>query len=483
VNQSAANVTNSHLFRGDGVAVMFTRGACLFSAMVEAASLGGAAAVFIVNAGNRTAVIPGGSNYSSFQGTVCMLDAAAGRAVTNSSVITVYYPEFAVLDASASIFLVVALGVLVIGSSWNTHNERERLRQRGSRQGGSINAGGAPERSEDQQLMTKGTILFFIVFASGFLLLLYFFYKYLIYLLLVGFGLFGALSNYEHVSALLSQTAAWRKTVDLPYSPKTPWLALVIIAGSLGLSIAWGFTRSEDYSWVLQDILGISILITMIRVVTIPNLKIATGLLCVLLLYDVFFVFITPYITADGSSVMVNAATGNQTQVDDNGCESYSNMMPFLLRVPALSRPACSCPHYSMLGFGDIALPGFVVAMTLRFDYALVINGAKPRTFLKRYSYFLTTLTAYLLGLISAFVAASQMEMAQPALLYLSPAVLLSIWIPGWFRGHLTQLKDLEGFLGYLPPRATSANSQRSESTDGDESRDRLLDDNDSDSA
>jgi hypothetical protein len=119
--------------------------------------------------------------------------------------------------------------------------------------------------------------------------------------------------------------------------------------------------------------------------------------------------------------LLMCATPGNQTSVDANGCESYSNMMPFLLRVPALARTTCACPHYSMLGFGDVALPGFAVALTLRADCALAINGRRARTFVGRYSYFITTLTAYVVGLLCAFYAAEKMSMAQPALLCVIP--------------------------------------------------------------
>jgi hypothetical protein len=95
----------------------------------------------------------------------------------------------------------------------------------------------------------------------------------------------------------------------------TPVLSLLSSAIGIGVAVAWACTRSETYSWALQDVLGIAILVTMVRVVTIPNLKLATALLACLLLYDVFFVFVTPYITPDGRSVMVNAATGEWLQL------------------------------------------------------------------------------------------------------------------------------------------------------------------------
>ena len=64
-----------------------------------------------------------------------------------------------------------------------------------------------------------------------------------------------------------------------------------------------------SYAWVLQDILGIAFCISLIRNIRLPNLKVCTILLVLLLIYDIFFVFITPLFSA-GKSVMVEVATG-----------------------------------------------------------------------------------------------------------------------------------------------------------------------------
>ena len=64
-----------------------------------------------------------------------------------------------------------------------------------------------------------------------------------------------------------------------------------------------------SYAWVLQDILGISFSISLIRNIRLPNLKVCTMLLVLLLIYDIFFVFITPLFSA-GKSIMVEVATG-----------------------------------------------------------------------------------------------------------------------------------------------------------------------------
>lgn len=64
-----------------------------------------------------------------------------------------------------------------------------------------------------------------------------------------------------------------------------------------------------SYAWVLQDILGICFCISLIKNIRLPNLKVCTILLLLLLIYDIFFVFITPLFSA-GKSVMVQVATG-----------------------------------------------------------------------------------------------------------------------------------------------------------------------------
>ena len=64
-----------------------------------------------------------------------------------------------------------------------------------------------------------------------------------------------------------------------------------------------------SYAWILQDILGISFCISLMRVIRLPSLKVCTLLLVLLLIYDAFFVYITPLFSA-GKSIMVEVATG-----------------------------------------------------------------------------------------------------------------------------------------------------------------------------
>ena len=98
----------------------------------------------------------------------------------------------------------------------------------------------------------------------------------------------------------------------------------------------------------------------MLKVLRLPSLKICTLLLSALFIYDIFFVFITPLITKNGKSIMVEVATGG-----DSG-----EQVPMVLRVPHLScndMKTCAIP-YSMLGFGDILVPGLLLSYCHSFD-------------------------------------------------------------------------------------------------------------------
>ena len=61
---------------------------------------------------------------------------------------------------------------------------------------------------------------------------------------------------------------------------------------------------------MLQDILGVCFCISLVKLIKLPSLKISALLLVALLVYDIFFVFITPLFSARGKSVMVEVATG-----------------------------------------------------------------------------------------------------------------------------------------------------------------------------
>ena len=99
-----------------------------------------------------------------------------------------------------------------------------------------------------------------------------------------------------------------------------------------------------------------------------------------------------------------------------------------------------SASGMTMLGLGDIVLPGSMLALALRFDYHLALERMSPPpttrgTWPKPYFY--STLVAYVAGLATTIVVMHSFKAAQPALLYLSPACILAPFLCAAAKGEL----------------------------------------------
>ena len=103
------------------------------------------------------------------------------------------------------------------------------------------------------------------------------------------------------------------------------------------------------------------------------------------------------------------------------------------------------------MGLGDIVIPGFFLALLLRFDASRAVTKT-PGAFSKAYPmnlfrmssfpkpYFHATLLAYVLGLAMTLYVMIVFQAAQPALLYLVPACLGSSLGCALVRGELKEL-------------------------------------------
>ncbi|VAI42068.1 unnamed protein product [Triticum turgidum subsp. durum] len=108
-----------------------------------------------------------------------------------------------------------------------------------------------------------------------------------------------------------------------------------------------------------------------------------------LFFYDIFWVFFTP--------VMVSVA------------KSFDAPIKLLFPTADTARP------FSMLGLGDIVIPGIFVVLALRFD---ISRGIKSR------GYFNSAFLGYTAGLTVTIVVMNWFRAAQPALLYIVPGVI-----------------------------------------------------------
>ncbi|KAG7384903.1 Signal peptide peptidase-like 2A [Phytophthora pseudosyringae] len=227
------------------------------------------------------------------------------------------------------------------------------------------------------------------------------------------------------------------REITIPLLGDTARLSEVLgFLPSIAVAIVW-YLHRRTY-WALQDIMGIALCFVFLRTVQLPNLKVATVLLTLAFCYDVFFVFLSPIFF--GSSVMEDVATGGPAAYTKSGypgvdyCERYPKYpacvdpepMPMLLVLPRILDWAGGI---SMLGLGDIILPGMLLSFTLRFDYA---QGST--------NYFRLMAVGYAVGLALANLAVMVTEMGQPALMYLVPTTLGSLIIASKRNGDFRSM-------------------------------------------
>lgn len=102
--------------------------------------------------------------------------------------------------------------------------------------------------------------------------------------------------------------------------------------------------------------------ILFLGLIQLNTIQVAGILLCVAFFYDIFFVFVTPYLTGAGDSIMITVATsGGPPKADELWCEKYyrtdrancagGDPLPMLLTIPRLFDYEGGS---SLLGLGDI---------------------------------------------------------------------------------------------------------------------------------
>jgi minor histocompatibility antigen H13 len=187
-----------------------------------------------------------------------------------------------------------------------------------------------------------------------------------------------------------------------------------IICHSVGLVVAvwYGLTKH----WLSNDILGISFCIQAIEMMSTGSYINGVIMLCGLFFYDIFWVFGTGLFMEEGNSVMVSVAKNFDA--------------PIKLLFPKHYPPQEK--QFSMLGLGDIVIPGIFVALCLRFD---VREG-------KGTSVFEWAMGGYVLGLGCTVFVMHVFQAAQPALLYIVPACLATSVLGALTKGKLKQLWD-----------------------------------------
>ncbi|PSS35907.1 Signal peptide peptidase-like [Actinidia chinensis var. chinensis] len=425
------NCCSSSSSKLSGSIALSTRGDCDFMTKAEVGQSGGAAVLLVINDSEDLLEMScGEKNVANITIPVVMITKSGGEAINKSMTsgkkvqLMLYSPNRPIVDFSVVFLWLMAVGTIVCASLWsefiaNEQND-ERYNELSPKE---ANARAVQDDAEKEVLdITAKSAIVFVITASTFLVLLYLFMSsWFVWLLIVLFCIGGIEGMHTCIVALILRK--WRncgqRKVDLPLLGEISVLSLAVLLFCLVFAIVWAAKRKASYSWVGQDILGICLMITVLQLARLPNIKVATVLLCCAFLYDIFWVFLSPFIFHD--SVMIAVARG-----DNSGGES----IPMLLRVPRLFDP---WGGYDMIGFGDILFPGLLVSFAFRYDKANKKGALR--------GYFIWLSIGYGFGLFFTYLGLYLMNgHGQPALLYLVPCTLGLTVILGLFRG---ELKDL----------------------------------------
>ena len=254
-----------------------------------------------------------------------------------------------------------------------------------------------------------------------------------------------------------------------------------------------------DKPWWLTNLLGFSFAYSSLQIMSPTSSSIGSLILGALFVYDIYFVFFTP--------LMVTVAT----QLD----------IPAKLLFPRPSRPTDDPTKQSlaMLGLGDVILPGMMIGFALRFDLYLfylrkqtlqatkgskstfeAANGAASKkvdgsevtkatwhpatagwgerfwtpkhdilkserfqgvVFPK--TYFWATTIGYFFAMLCTIVVMDVYGHAQPALLYLVPGVLGSLWGTALIKGDIKTLWNFDEFKDD-EAKASASDAEKQES-------------------
>ncbi|XP_066198773.1 signal peptide peptidase-like 2A isoform X1 [Saccopteryx leptura] len=425
----------------DGIknkAVVVQWGSCHFLEKARVAQRGGAEALLVAN---NSVLFPPSGNKSEFYDVEILIAFITHKDVKDMKqtlgdniTVKMYSPSWPNFDYTMVVIFAIAVFTVALGGYWSGLIELENMKAMTNTEDREMR-----RKKEEYLTFSPPTVVLFVVMCCVIMVLLYFFYKWLVYVMIAIFCIASTMSLYNCLVALIS---------TIPYGQcaivccgKSIEVRRIFLSGlCIAVTAVWAMFRNEDrWAWILQDILGIAFCLNLIKTLKLPNFKSCVILLGLLLLYDVFFVFITPYITKNGESIMIELAAGpfgNNEKNDGNLVEATAQpsapheKLPVVLKVPKLAyfsvMSACVMP-VSILGFGDIIVPGLLIAYCRRFDEQ---TGSS-------YIYYVSSTIAYAVGMILTFVVLVLMKKGQPALLYLVPCTLITASVVAWRRKEM----------------------------------------------
>ncbi|KAH9504035.1 Signal peptide peptidase-like 2B [Bulinus truncatus] len=293
-----------------------------------------------------------------------------------------YSPVQALWDHNMIIIVVLSTLFVMLGAGWAALKESRmgnRLRKRGLNSNSS-NPDSPTQASSPEQQFTVWMVVIWFVLICAVIVLLYFFYDMMVYFFIAMFCLAGSYSLYQCLLPVWSQIVPLSYDIPLHRFPciktKVKLRSFLLYMPCLTLAIFWAIERHARYAW-------------------------------------------------DGDSIMESVATG--------GSGHSKESLPMVFLFPLLgNNPLSICRErsYSLLGFGDIIIPGLLVSYNAVFD---IRSNTKM-------VYYLSSSLGYLLGMVICMISLVFMNSGQPALLYLVPCTLITTVVIALFRRELRKL-------------------------------------------
>ena len=370
-----------------------------------------------------------------------------------------FYIPVTRFDGNVIVIYLICIFCIVVGSYWSLYPKDMKISELWTTTPKppirlTLQTSDEVEEEDENKSSLWTNILFGIVIVSimaGMLLLLYFAYKYFVFVFIALFCVIASTGMYSILFPLFAEIDCFNNRWQISICSKQhyfgPFKAALWLS-CFSITLVWFAFRHEYNIWPLQVVMGISVCLNIIKSVPLPSLKIIAIIMVMLFIYDIFFVFITPYFTKDGVSIMERVATGSSSkkQVFDAPMDySPGEQIPLSIKVPyfqATDLKVCM-PIYGMIGFGDIVIPGLLTGYAAYFDTLAHPGETKW--------YYIITCTSYAVGLIITYIALIGMGIAQPALLYLVPCCLLGVFGTALKRGEVHAMWT--GRAGVAAPR------------------------------
>lgn len=179
-------------------------------------------------------------------------------------------------------------------------------------------------------------------------------------------------------------------------------------------------------NWLVMNMVSFNITIWSISQINLKNLKTGILILFALFLYDIYFVFHTDMMVtvAQNLELPVKILLPTRLLTDDKSINKVS---------------------FSLLGTGDIVLPGFFISLCYKYDIWKWHNVHDDEEFhllrLPRYMgrYLISSLMGYISGLIICMIFLHKYQIGQPALLYIVPSTIIMVLSVAYLSGDLSE--------------------------------------------